>query len=452
MDFDVIIAGAGPAGCITARDLARNGFQVGLFDTAPKEKLGKPIVVELEKSVFNRVGIPAPVDDEIPYHPGHINVFSSRGVHAFDVNRAPSVAIYLDRFVKKLLVQTEAAGVRFFSGYKAKKPVQDGNRICGAVFVHNKRREEVRARLVIDATGYEAALVRSLDPSLGIDFCEDPADVVLAASYLYDIHPDRAAEAVSRGIHGDEELRISLGLFGSYSTEFSHLSLQKRQAYILIGHKNDVEVPPMHSLISRFKQSQGYCRKRVLGDKGRIRIAHALDRLVCNGFMAVGEAGSMVIPINGSGVSTGLLAGQTAAHTASQALNLGSPSTETLWPFASEYQRGRGAVLATFDVMRRATENLNSEQVADMLEAGLSGPEEFVNANMARPLFLSTARLPQRIRSLAAHPDLIRPLLKAAITALAVLRHYRRYPETFDPPLFEAWKEKTRRLFSGIAS
>lgn len=448
MDFDVIVAGAGPAGCLTARDLARNGFQVGLFDAAVREKLGKPIIVEVEKSVFSKVGLTPPTGDEIPYHPKHARIFSSRGVEAFDVNGIPTVALCLDRFAKKLVVEAEAEGVHFFSGHKARNTVRNGNRVCGAVFVHNRRRQEARARLVIDATGFEAALVRSLDPDLGMAFQEDPGDVVLAANYLYEIDPDRAAEAVSRGIHGDEELRISLGMFGSYSTEFSHLSLEKKQAYILIGHKADVDAPPMHTLINRFKKGQGYYRKRILGDKGRIRIAHVLDRLVCNGFMAVGEAGSMVIPINGSGVSTALLAGQTAADTASRALALGPPSTETLWPFASAFHRGRGAILATFDVMRLAMENLNSEQVAELLESGLSGPEEFVNANLVRPLLLSPSRLPQQIRSLARHPDLIRPLVKAAITALAVHRHYRRYPATHEQTEFIAWKAKTRRLFS----
>ncbi len=450
MDFDAIVIGAGPAGCIAARDLARKGLQVGLFESAPREKLGRPIIVEVERAIFRHVDLMPPAGDEIPYHPRCIRFISPRGREAFILRGAPCTSLFLDRFARRLLEEAEAAGVRFFGGYRAKRAVIDGGRVCGAVFAHRRRREEVRARLSIDATGFEAALARTLDPDLGLVMRDDPRDVVVAANFYHRIDPDKAVRAVHSGLHGDDEIRARVGTFGSYSTKFSYLSLHRQRAYILIGHKADFAGPPLQELIDDFRSRQGYYGKRLHGGEGPIRIARTLDSLVCDGFMVVGEAASMVIPVNGSGVASALLAGHMAARAAAKALRNGRPTTEALWPYAARYHRGRGSVLAVFDAVRHMTEALSPDQIADMMESGFSGPDDILRASSPRPFSFSPPSLVHRVRGLVRHPTLIRPILKTAKAALAIGRHYQRYPEQYDWAEFEAWAEKSRRIFAAL--
>lgn len=450
MDFDAIVVGAGPAGCIAARDLARKGLRVGLFESDPREKLGRPIIVEVERPIFNHVDLRLPSGDEIPYHPRCIRFISPRGREAFSIRGAPCTSLFLDRFARRLLEEAEAAGARFFGGYRAKQAVIEGGRVCGAAFLHKRRSVEVRARLSIDATGFEAALARTLDPGLGIEFRDDPRDVVMAANFFHRIDPDKAARAVCGGLHGDEEIRARVGTFGSYSTEFSYLSLHRQRAYILIGHKADFVGPPLQELIDDFRNRQGYYGKRLHGGEGPIRIARTLDRLVCDGLMVIGEAASMVIPVNGSGVASALLAGHTAARAAARALRNGRPTTESLWPYAARYQRGRGSVLAVFDAVRHLTEALSPDQIADMMESGFSGPDDMLRASSPRPFSISPISLVRRARGLVRHPALISPILNTARAARAIGRHYKRYPERFDRAEFSAWAEESRRIFASI--
>jgi len=450
-DLDVLVAGAGPAGCLAARDLAREGFRVGLFDRSPAETLGKPVVVELEKDIFHRVGLCPPEGGEISYHAGKARVFSSRNVEAFVVNGGlPTVAVRLDSFSRRLLGEAQRASVSFFGGYEATGLLRADGRVCGAVFREGRERKEFRAPLVMDATGFEAALVHTLAPELGFGFQAGPGHVVRAANALHRIDTQEALRAVREGRHADEELRIRVGTLGAYSTEFSFLSVRSGVAYILIGHKDEVDAPAMPELMHAFTLGQGYYRERMHGGQGLIRVAQILDRLVCDGFMALGEAACMVIPINGSGVASALLAGRLAACTAVRALRAGRTDTASLWPYAARYQRTRGAVLASYSAVRLMTEALGHRRAGTLLESGLSRQEDLIHANLARPLTLSASSLFGRLRALVRHPGLALPIVRGMTAMRALHRHFLRYPNAFDAEGFQRWRAERLKIQSGL--
>lgn len=451
MDFDAIVVGAGPAGCLAARDLSYGGWKVGLFDASAREELSRTAIVEVEEAIFRRVALTPPSRAEIPYRPRGIQVFSPRRRLAFTVRRdLPTVALYLDRFVGKLLAEAERAGASFFEDHRATRAIVGPQRVTGAVFQHAGQQQEVAARLVVDATGFDAALVQGLDPVLGMSFVTDSSDVVMAANCLHEIDPDEAAEAVGAGLHGDDEVWATLGPFGVISTEYSYLSIRERHAYILVGRKADFEGPALRSLVASFRRRQGYFADCMYGGEGHIRIRRSLDRLVTGGFMVVGEAACMVHPLLASGVTSALQAGHLAAIVANQALASRAPSTADLWRYAARYQRGRGATLASFDVARRVFEAMDVDQLATLLECGVVGPQDYLAAHTARRFSLAPGSVVRRTLGLARRPRLLPHVARLAALSNAVFRHYRRYPDTYDPKQFAAWRTKRRRLFAAV--
>lgn len=449
-DFDVVIVGAGPAGCVFARDLARSGFDIALFDIATRDKVGKPIILEVDKPAFCKAQVALPKDDEVLYNPKRIRVFSPFGKQAFLYEgEHPSIAIYFDKFVERLLSEAEASGAKFFEKYEAIQPVVKGAKVCGVIFKTRNTVQEVRAPLVVDASGFNAALVRKLDPKLGIEFEDNKNDIVVAENSLHDIDPKKAEDAIRCGLCADEEIWTRLGFQGSYSTEYFYLSVKKRKAYILIGLKEENNIPPVKELISNFKKRKGFFARRLYGGGGKIRITHSLDKLVADGFMAIGEAACQVIPAHGSGVASALYAGHLAAQVAAEALKSGEPTTKTLWQYAYRYQSTRGATLAAFDVNRRVLEKLTQAQIASMLESGIVCAEDIYSVAVPR-LAISLRSIPKRALGFIKNPSLIAPLVKMSATIFAVINHYRKYPKQYDEKAFDKWKNRTKELFAQL--
>ena len=450
-DFDVVVAGAGPAGCVAARDLARAGLNVGLFDAGPRDKMTKTIILEAEESVFSKVDVPVPTGDEVPYHEKGLRVFSANGREAFAIkSTSPSVSLYLDRFVAKLLEDAESAGVRFFDEHKAVKALVAEGRVCGVLFDNNGTEQIVESSLVIDATGFDAALAGNLDVDLGIEFRNRKADEVVAENHLHDIDVEKAAESVRRSRQFDEEVWIRLGFAGPYSTEYSFLSLRARRAYILIGFKASHNGPPIGRFVDEFRKRRGYFAQRLHGGAGMIRISHSLDRLVTNGFMVIGEAACQVVPVHGSGVASALWAGHLAAKTAAPVLKSGVPTTAALWPYSYLYQKGRGATLAALDVSRLTVDKMTENRVSDMLETGIMSPEDMYNALIPVAVSMSAKSIPKRLLGLAKNPGLIMPIAKMGKTTLDVLKHYKKYPKQYDRYEFGKWKERHDKLFAPL--
>ena len=78
---DLVVVGAGCAGCVAARRTAERGFKVLLLDRSPRAELGHPWVNGVERTVFGRLGIAAPSGEETMPSPLVSRLLSPSGTH-----------------------------------------------------------------------------------------------------------------------------------------------------------------------------------------------------------------------------------------------------------------------------------------------------------------------------------------------------------------------------------
>src|SRR6185437_12893095 len=170
-DFDVIIAGAGPAGSSAAIQLARSDLRVLLVEQKkfPRAKLCGEFISPECRRHFERLGVAEAMANSDPASITETVFYSSRGHHV----TIPSswfggpAALGLSRAVMDdvLLRRAQQCGVEVIEGATITEPILDKDVVRGIKFKLNGDEQQHTAPLTIDATGRARILTRKLHAS-----------------------------------------------------------------------------------------------------------------------------------------------------------------------------------------------------------------------------------------------------------------------------------------------
>jgi flavin-dependent dehydrogenase len=172
-NYDVIIAGGGPAGASAAIHLAHGGARVVLIEQKkfPRPKLcGEFISPECQEH-FDKLGVAAAMISSGPALLDETVFYSSKGHHVAVPSKwfGGRAAYGLSRAVmdEVLLRHAQEKGVVVHEGASITEPLLDGERVAGLRVKLEGTHREFRALITIDATGRARILSRKIDSGSG---------------------------------------------------------------------------------------------------------------------------------------------------------------------------------------------------------------------------------------------------------------------------------------------
>jgi digeranylgeranylglycerophospholipid reductase len=427
---DVIVVGAGSAGCFFAWRMAQAGYKVLVLEAQKLTDLGKQIeIFHMDKVRFDQFKIPHPVGKEL-IHTEDVGYTWSPDLKIKQPVKYTFYVMHMPSFIQRLQSYAKKAGARLIEKAQVKKLIIDKGCLAGVSGKLGDSTFEARAKLVVDASGLAGAIRTRLPDEFGVENKPVPPEKCLFVCL---------------------ELRdqIPAGFPAGSNSYLFHKAFWNKSygegAILGIGQPNGFDYAWQKHKEWR-EEYFGNPGKLLKKRQGSIPYFRSPFSLVGNGLMLIGDAANQNKPFSGEGVTSGFTAATIAAEVAAKALKKGDVSTSALWDYNVRYQRGQGAKFAAGLAQLPAAAELTRKDVNYLFRHNIIfSSADFEELNNNYEIVFTTAKLIKVgltllwgvITGQFAFASL-KKFLNASGQAGKIKTHYLKFPE--DPAGFEAWE------------
>ncbi len=448
-ETDVIVAGAGPAGCIFALTL-KSTISVVILEKKAREELGHDWLDGLDLKSVEKYDFAKYI--KVIQDSPSVSFYSPDGTAKLEAPLSGRVDV--DRLIlaKDLISAIEKRpNIRFLENATVSAPILEGDTIKGVVFKHKGEEQTIRAKLVVDATGFHAVLRKKVNPPYNFESEIEPFDTFITFR-KYIKRPDS---------YRKREYTVFFGKNNGISwinTELSDIIDLFAGVPKFPLHKNPKEI--VKELEDSLEEELGVPIDRTpirANYGGLIPTRRCLDNFCEQNFLVMGDAACQVEPINGSGVASGMLAGYLAAKTVNTLFESRSEFTkENLWGYNHEWIQHLGAQYASIDILRLFLLSRNESDYNFLITHKIITDDELRKSMLGEKIRVSLVALLGKLFRGITRLGLLLDLNRAIKDADKIKEIYLNYPEQFSSEKFEIWQQQrdqiTRRYYRKLHS
>jgi geranylgeranyl reductase family protein len=444
-EFDVVVVGAGTAGCLTAKTTAEAGLEVGIIDVKPREKIGEKICGDaIGKHHFDKLGLDYPSGNELQSTIEGIIIHSPDMKTMFKIKSESLYGFIVNRilFGQRLLKLALDKGATLLDSTQAREPILKDNAIIGisAREVRKKTKIQLRSRVVVDASGFQAVLRKKLPPEIGVDTDVKNEDV--EACY-------REIRQLGKHVTTPEMCEIYLDQKtapGGYYWVFPE-GENKTNVGLGVCMRKDFPKPKNQLYGKVLSKPLFEGSSAISGGSWYVPTRRPLDCMVGNGIVMVGDSACQVNPIHGGGIGPSMMGGMLAGETIVEALEKGDVTRKGLWQYNVKYAESYGAKQAGLDIFRLfLLQGISDEEINYGMKYHLVTEEDVLKTSMGKNVHLNITETSRRALKGLGKLSMLRRLRKAARLMREIKTMYVDYPTS--PKDFEEWKKNLHELIN----
>jgi geranylgeranyl reductase family protein len=350
LEYDVAIVGGGPVGSFVASKIAREKFNVTVFEKNKEIGLLLNCAGLITRRVFKFLSIPKNIVIQNMIKGAHIYSPSGK-ILTIGGNKVYGVAIDRIKFDKEIMKNAKNNGAEFFLGNN----VLSVQKNKGFVEIKTSEKVDIRCKLVIGADGPRSTIRdRFVFP--------EPREFLRgigAEVYNINIDPDFVNIFVGRD--------IAPGFF-AWIIPTKHDGTSARIGLCI---RQDAVHSPKHyfSNFLKNKQVSEYLKNmRITRCMGGIIPLGVLKKTYDSNVMLVGDAAAQVKPTSGGGIYPGLLCAKHCANVALEALRSDDFSASSLKKYQKLWSRDFGNELNMGIKFRSIFKKLTDKQMDKYIE------------------------------------------------------------------------------------
>ena len=471
-DYDVIVAGGGLAGTITAQSISHysnQNLKILVVDRNSEFLPGR-------KSLAGWVCGDACSKEAVDFMSNKIKVEWTRpeiehdvkGVMAFSPDRETSIPFdgegYMLNRQKLPEIQNERCkkmGIEFEYEINLTNLIYDDQQVIGIQGIDNKTKQPFKktSKIVVDATGVTSTLRNGLQNSTKVEKRIDRRDLESTGRYimyfdqgqkdLTEFDPDYCIIHLDQDIapggygwvfpKGDNKVNIGLGVEKSF--------LDKRNKRL--GKKDNVA-----SLMKEYLEKNKAIKNSRLSEDPedinnnsgvfQVSVRRQNDCMVSGGFMLVGDSAWMPKAIDAGGIGPALIAGAIIGNNVVQAIEGNDVSEASLWQYNLDFIKEYGYKTAGLELFRALIQQMTNDQISYGMKHFLGNLDVESISKGEHPDFSGLGKFGMIIRGVM-NKTVAKSLKYTSEENQWLVEHYYNYPK--DPSGFDKWNKTLHQRF-----
>ena len=359
----IIVAGGGHGGIATASILAKNGFDVTVYEKNHRDSMGYDWTDIFDKKGLLAAGMSLPPEDK--YKIKNNMTFYGPSMNKPLVQNVPEdqLEIQMERrdIYEHIIKHAENSGVKFVFETEIKAPIILGNRVAGIKTSDGY----IYTDLIIDACGVHSPIRNQLPDYFEIQ--KEPGKY--EEFFVYRAFFNKASDKVSD--------KFKLILLNENILGISWVADEDDYTDVLIGRFEPFDIEEANRAIDKLRETNPAIGNEILrgGSFARIPVRQPLGLMVADGYAAIGDSAFMTVPIIGSGIANSFKASSILAQTVINDIN-GEYSAETLWDYQKTFFKKIGNGLAPMACVKNLLTKLEGRELDYIFETGILNAED----------------------------------------------------------------------------
>ncbi len=353
-NYDVVVVGGGPGGCIAAKECAENGLKVLLLER--HREIGIPVRCG---EAVGKAGLLEFFSSDHWIVQKYVKKFNIRFVapngKTLDLNHESEAAV-LDRkiFDAELGIMAASAGAEVVTGANVTGLISANGYITGVKLEYQGKSIEISSKIVIGADGIESRIGRWA----GVNTSPKFADMESCVQYT---------------VAGKE--------FDNNRMDFYFGKNIAPTGYLWVFPKTNGTANigvGVNGPVSKSKKAKEYLNcfidenfrgiSVICTTCGGVVCAETLEKISGNGFMLVGDAAHQTNAVSGGGIVNAMKAGRISAEVSVSAIRSDNVSSEKLLEYDRKWLKKQGKMNRKFYMIKGIIENISDDTLNSITE------------------------------------------------------------------------------------